>query len=99
MESQMDVRVLQIEIGLLRLPLPALSARKLENARQMTAALLGPFALLAFAMSAWRLTSDLGWTGAFAIPRGVLSHWMIWGALGAGTQVLASAMKRAPRGN
>lgn len=99
MESQMDVRGLQIEIGFVRLPLPALSARKLENARQMAAALLGPLALLAFAMSAWRLTSDLGWTGAFVIPRGVLSHWMTWGALGIGTQALATAMRRAPREN
>jgi TRAP-type C4-dicarboxylate transport system permease small subunit len=32
----------------------------------------------------WRLTSDLGWTGAFAIPDGLLSHWQVWLALAVG---------------
>lgn len=42
------------------------------------AALLTPLSLAAFTMGFWSIASELGWTGGFAISRGVFSHWEVW---------------------
>jgi hypothetical protein len=38
-------------------------------------------AISCLGLSMWRLTSDLAWTGTFAITDGLLSHWQVWLAL------------------
>lgn len=35
-------------------------------------------AISCLGLGLWRLTSDLGWTDAFAITDGLLSHWQVW---------------------
>lgn len=50
----------------------------------LVAALGGLIMLVAISclgLGMWRLTSDLGWTNAFAIPDGLLSHEQVWIAL------------------
>jgi len=61
------------------------------------AALLVPAALMAYVMGVWRLASDLGVTGEFAVG-GLLSHWQIWIAAGAGLHLAASLLNRYGRG-
>ena len=40
--------------------------------------LLTPVAAGAGALAAWRFGVDAGWTRAFFITGGVLSHWQVW---------------------
>jgi len=40
--------------------------------------LLRMAAVLCLMLALWRLTSDLGWTGAFFINDGLFSHWQVW---------------------
>lgn len=54
--------------------------------------LLTPAALVAFAMGLWRLSTDLGWSGAFPIATGLFSHWQVWIALSIGLKMLSSAL-------
>src|ERR1700738_2401724 len=54
--------------------------------------LLTPVSLAAFALAAWRLASDIGWAGAFAIETGIFSHWLVWAAIGLMTQFVASTL-------
>jgi hypothetical protein len=42
------------------------------------AALLTPAAVLATVLGLWRIAADLNWTGSFAIPTGLFSHWQVW---------------------
>ena len=42
--------------------------------------LLTPVAAGAGALAAWRFGVDAGWTSAFFIADGFLSHWQVWGA-------------------
>lgn len=42
------------------------------------ASLLNPSALAACVLALWRIGSDMEWTGAFAIPSGLFSHWQVW---------------------
>lgn len=55
---------------------------------------LTPFALMEAALGCWRLGADLGWTGAFFIDDGVLSHWQVWFALSAFTQTASVYLNR-----
>ena len=57
-------------------------------------ALMTPASLLAFVLAAWRLGADLGFTGEFAIGDGFFSHWIVWAAVGIGTQFFASTLNR-----
>ena len=57
-------------------------------------ALLTPASLLAFVLAAWRLGSDLGFTGEFAIGQGFFSHWIVWAAIGIGIQSFANSLNR-----
>src|SRR5260370_32467731 len=97
MEPQMEVRIFGIEPGIAKQSLEVFSLDKLQETGEILQALLSPAALIAFAMSAWRLTADLGWTKNFAISDGLLSHWMIWLAIGIGLQMLASSVMRGRR--
>lgn len=57
-------------------------------------ALMTPASLLAFVLAAWRLGSDLGFTGEFAIGQGFFSHWIVWAAIGIGIQFFANTLNR-----
>ncbi len=48
-------------------------------------------------LAMWRLTSDLGWTGEFVIPDGILSHWQVWMAMTIATGFLAFRLVRYGR--
>jgi hypothetical protein len=65
-----------------------------------TAEFLGPFAVMEFALGMWRLGADMGWTGAFFVDQGILSHWQVWLAMSAFTQFtsiyLRGLLRRQP---
>ena len=42
------------------------------------AALLGPSALIALAVSFWSIAADLRWTSDFFVSTGLFSHWQVW---------------------
>ncbi|MGA2326475.1 MAG: hypothetical protein ABSH05_09325 [Bryobacteraceae bacterium] len=72
-------------------------ARNREFA-SVAAALLTPAAVMALALGVWRLSSDLNWTGEFAISRGLFSHWQVWIAVAGLLQTCASILNRYGRG-
>jgi hypothetical protein len=55
---------------------------------------LTPFTFMEAALGFWRLGADLGWAGSFFIDAGILSHWQVWFALAAFTQVASSYLNR-----
>ena len=55
--------------------------------------LLTPLALMAYVLGLWRLASDMGMAGTFAIT-GLFSHWQIWMAVGALLQLGAWILNR-----
>ena len=68
-----------------------------QNARQYQAIiryLLTPIAVAGYTLAAWRLGSDMGWTGEFFISAGLFSHWQVWLALAIGTHVWALNLDR-----
>jgi hypothetical protein len=62
------------------------------------AALLTPASAMALVLGAWRLGSDLSWTGEFAISQGLFSHWQVWIAMAGLLQTCASLLGRHGRG-
>jgi hypothetical protein len=60
-------------------------------------ALLIPASLMAYVLGFWRLASDIGVTGEFAI-RGVFSHWQIWIVTAVALHITASVLTRYGRG-
>jgi hypothetical protein len=56
--------------------------------------LLTPIAVLAGALSIWRLAADAGWTNGFFIADGFLSHWQFWFAIAVGIQMSAWSLNR-----
>ncbi len=57
-------------------------------------ALLSPAAVMAAVLGVWRIGSDVGLAGAFAISDGFFSHWQVWLALAALLQLLAVVLNR-----
>jgi hypothetical protein len=55
--------------------------------------LLVPVALMAYVLGFWRLASDLGMAGEFAIS-GLFSHWQVWIALAALVHIASSSLNR-----
>lgn len=62
------------------------------------AALLAPTSLIAYILGIWRLTSDWGATGQFAIT-GVFSHWQVWIAAAAVMHLVAYSLNRYGTGD
>jgi hypothetical protein len=62
------------------------------------AALLAPLALMAYVLGIWRLASDVGVAGDFAIG-GVFSHWQIWMSAGVALHIAAWMFNRYGRGH
>jgi hypothetical protein len=54
-------------------------------------------AISCLGLGMWRLTSDLGWTGTFAIPEGLLSHWQVWLAMAVAFGAAALRLQRYGR--
>ena len=52
---------------------------------------------MALVLGVWRLGADLKWTGAFAISRGLFSHWQVWIALAGLLETCASMLNRYGR--
>jgi hypothetical protein len=52
---------------------------------------------MALALGTWRMGTDLGITGEFAISRGLFSHWQVWFALAGLLQTGASVLNRYGR--
>jgi hypothetical protein len=71
-----------------------LATTQVIEALSLFAVFLTPFAFLEAALGSWRLAADLGWAGAFFINTGVLSHWQVWFALSAFTQVTSVYLNR-----
>jgi hypothetical protein len=74
--------------------------RKTGKNRQVASAigtLLIPAALMAYIFGIWRLASDLGMAGEFAIS-GLFSHWQIWIALAAMLHIASTSLNRYGRG-
>jgi hypothetical protein len=59
--------------------------------------LLTPAALMAYVLGIWRLASDLGMAGEFAIS-GLFSHWQVWIALAVGLHITSASLNRYGRG-
>ena len=59
-------------------------------------ALLIPAALMAYVLSIWRLASDMGMAGTFAIS-GIFSHWQVWLAVGVALQACSYSLNRYAR--
>ena len=74
--------------------------RKTGKNRQVASAigtLLMPVVLMAYVLGIWRLASDLGMAGEFAIS-GIFSHWQVWIALAAGLHIGSASLNRYGRG-
>jgi hypothetical protein len=70
--------------------------RKGGKNRQVASAigtLLMPVALMAYVLGIWRLASDLGMAGEFAIA-GLFSHWQVWIAIAAMLHIASSSLNR-----
>ncbi|HUA22170.1 MAG TPA: hypothetical protein VMB25_25675 [Bryobacteraceae bacterium] len=55
-------------------------------------ALLAPAAGIALVMGLWRVSTDIGWAGAFLISGGLFSHWQVWIALSAALKLVSSSL-------
>jgi hypothetical protein len=74
--------------------------RKTGKNRQVASALgtlMMPAVLMAYVLGFWRLASDLGMAGEFAIS-GVFSHWQVWIALAALMHIGSASLNRYGRG-
>src|SRR5580692_560272 len=75
--------------------LEGLSQVRYRRAWSLIGLLLTPLALAAGALAAWRFGVDAGWTRAFFITGGFLSHWQVWCAFAisaeAGAYILSQA--------
>jgi len=74
------------------LPTQGLVIRTLGQLSDVLVALLTPAALVALVMGIWRVSTDLGWAGAFLISGGLFSHWQVWIALSIGLKMLSSTL-------
>jgi len=80
---------------------PIVSRKRGKNKRLAlaVAALLPPAALCAGVLALWRITADLNWTGSFAIPTGIFSHWQVWLGAAVLLQLCARALNRYGKGS
>jgi len=56
--------------------------------------LISPISVAGYTLAAWRIGSDLSWTGEFFISNGLLSHWQVWLALAIGAQLGGAQLNR-----
>jgi hypothetical protein len=68
--------------------------RKNQRVALAVASLLTPAAFLSSILALWRIAADMNWTGSFAIPTGVFSHWQVWMGGAAVLQFCAHVLNR-----
>ncbi len=84
----------------IRLPRGADTVRNKRRIAPLTfivAGLLRMVAVLCLMLAMWRLTSDMGWTGAFFINDGFFSHWQVWLGLTFAISMLSFRLQRFSR--
>lgn len=57
-------------------------------------ALMGPAVFSAYALAAWSLAGNFGWTDTFLFTTGPLSNWLIWLSLAIIIHLAASILTR-----
>jgi hypothetical protein len=84
--------------------------RKNQSVALAAATLITPGVVTAICLGFWKLGSDVGVAGQFAIPEGIFSHWQVWFALaglgqcsstmlnryGSGRQLLRNSGEKSP---
>jgi|SRR5271169_6287689 len=71
-----------------------LSGSNRPDGLKLLGLLLTPVAVAAGALAAWRFGVDAGWTSAFFIAGGFLSHWQVWCAFAISAEVCAWSLRR-----
>jgi hypothetical protein len=74
--------------------LEAISQIRYRQAWSLLGLLLTPVAFAAGTLAAWRFGVDSGWTRAFFITHGFLSHWQIWSVFAISAEVCAYCLRR-----
>jgi hypothetical protein len=72
------IRIMVVRIRFGKGPKVERKGRKNRRVALAMAALLTPAAAMASVLGFWRIAADLRWTGEFAIPTGLFSHWQVW---------------------
>ncbi len=75
--------------------LEAISQLRYRQACSLLGLLMTPMAVTAGAVAAWRFGVDAGWTSAFFIAGGFLSHWQVWCAFAISAEVCAWSLRRS----
>jgi hypothetical protein len=60
----------------------------------LVSALMAPAVFSAYALAAWSLAGNLGWTDSFMFTSGPLSNWMVWAGLAVLMSVASSILRR-----
>lgn len=60
----------------------------------LVSALMGPAVVSAYALTAWSLAANLGWTNTFMFNKGPLSNWLIWLGMAILVNLAASILRR-----
>jgi hypothetical protein len=77
--------------------LEAISQVRYRQAWSLLGLLMTPIAVAAGALAAWRFGVDAGWTSAFFIASGLLSHWQVWCAFAISAEFCAYILSLASR--
>ena len=60
----------------------------------LVSTLMGPAVVSVYALAAWSLASNLGWTDTFVFSRGPLSNWFVWLAIAILVNLAAGILRR-----
>jgi hypothetical protein len=60
----------------------------------LVSALMGPAVFSGYALAAWSLAANLGWTDNFLFPAGPLSNWLVWLSIAILINMAASVLRR-----
>ena len=63
----------------------------------LVAALMAPAVLSVYAVVAWSLAANLGWTDTFVFKSGPLSNWMVWMGAAVLVSLAASILRKHSR--
>ena len=63
----------------------------------LVAALMGPAVFSGYALAAWSLASNFGWTSSFLFNSGPLSNWLVWLTIAILINAAASILQRRTR--
>jgi hypothetical protein len=74
--------------------LESITEARFRQASSLVGLLLTPVAASAGALAAWRFGVEAGWTNAFFISQGFLSHWQVWCAFAISVQACARILSR-----